>query len=84
MQHKICIYNNYLHIIQKIRSSSRAGVVAFVYLGGYWWLNEGNLNMIKRGNKQACLAKGSYAGGHTRWRGLGSYLSAVVRHESRL
>ena len=30
----------------------------------------GNLNMFKEKEKQACLSKGSYAGCHTRWRGL--------------
>ena len=53
-------------------------VVAFlssVYLGSYWWLNMGNLNMlIERGKKQACLNKGSYAWCHTRWRGLESHI----------
>ena len=37
----------------------------------------GNLNMlkeIKKTKKQACLTRGSYAGYHTRWRGLESYL----------
>ena len=34
----------------------------------------GNLNMFKESNPQICLTKGSYAGCHTRWRGLESYL----------
>ena len=34
----------------------------------------GNLNMFKERNPQACLTEGSYAGCHTRWRGLESHL----------
>ena len=36
-------------------------VVAFlssVYLGSYWYLNMGNLNIFKERNPQACLTKG--------------------------
>ena len=36
----------------------------------------GNLNMLKE--KKACLTKGSYAGYHTRWRGLESYLLEII------
>ena len=39
----------------------------------------GNLNMFKEKEKQACLIEGSYAGCHTRWRGLESPLSARMR-----
>ena len=35
----------------------------------------GNLNMLREGNGQACLTKGSSAGCHTRWRGLESHQS---------
>ena len=34
----------------------------------------GNSNMLKERNPKACLTKGSYAGYHTRWRGLESHL----------
>ena len=39
-------------------------------------MNIGNLNMlkVKERNPHACLAKGSYAVCHTRWRGLESHL----------
>ena len=37
----------------------------------------GNLNMLKERNTQACLTKGSFAGYHTRWRGLELYLLGV-------
>ena len=37
-------------------------------------LNMHNLNMFNERNPQACLTKGSYAGSHTRWRGLDSHL----------
>ena len=37
----------------------------------------GNLHMFKERNPQACLTKGSYAGCHTRWRGLESHLFTV-------
>ena len=39
----------------------------------------GNLNMFKEKEKQACLTKGSYAGCHTRWRGLESPLLLALR-----
>ena len=34
----------------------------------------GNLNMLEERNPQACLTKGSFAGFHTRWRGLEPHL----------
>ena len=48
-----------------------------IYLGSYWCLNMGNLNMLKERNPQACLTKGCDAGCHTRWRGLEPHLIDV-------
>ena len=41
----------------------------------------GNLNLLKEGNPQACLTKGSYAGCHTRWRGLDSHLLVELKKD---
>ena len=41
-------------------------------------MNIGNLNMFKERNRQACLTKSSYAGSHTRWRGLESHLLCTI------
>ena len=45
--------------------------------GGWIWAI---LTCSKRENPQACLTRGSYAGYHTRWRGLESYL---LKEQSR-
>ena len=42
------------------------------------------LTCSKRENPQACLTRGSYAGYHTRWRGLESYLLQKVKVGLRL
>ena len=55
-----------------------------MYLGSYWCLNMGNLNMLKERKPQGCLTKGCYAGCHTRWRGLESYLFPLTYHLLKL
>ena len=64
---------------------SRTVVVAFlssVYLESYWWLNMSNVHLLKKREKEVCLAKGSQAGCHTRWHGLESHLLEVVKENN--
>ena len=68
MQHKTCIHTKY--IIQKMRFGSLGLLLQHFSAVCIWAIS----TCSKRDNPQACLTKGSFAGCHTRWRGLESHL----------
>ena len=51
MQHKTWIYDNYLHITQRMRFDSLGLLfLSSIYLGSYRCLNMGNFNIFKERN----------------------------------